>query len=65
MGAILIKSKDNSELKFVKELLRRLRIKNKELSDDDFENVLFGEIMRDRRTGKSVSKATITKKLKK
>ncbi len=65
MGAILIKTKDASELKFVKELLRRLRIKNKELSNNDFEDILLGEIMSDRRTGKSVSKATITKELKK
>ena len=65
MGAIIIKTKDASELKFVKELLRRSRIKNKELSDEDFEDILLGEIMSTRKTGKTVSKSTIIKKLKK
>lgn len=63
MGAILIKTKDESEFKFIKEMLKRSRIRNKELSDDDFEDIILGEIMKKERTGKTVSKSTITKKL--
>lgn len=63
MGAILIKTKDASELKFIKEMLKRSRIRNKELSDDDFEDIVLGEIIKKERTGKTVSKSTIIKKL--
>jgi hypothetical protein len=63
MGAILIKTNDASELRFIKEMLKRVRIKNKELKDDEYEDFLFGIMMKSNKTGKTVLKETITKKL--
>ncbi len=63
MGAILIETKDASELKFIKEILKRTKIKNKELNKEDYEDLLLGVTMITEKTGKKVSKETILKKL--
>ena len=65
MGAILIQTKDASELKFIKEILRRTKIKNKELNKEDYEDLLLGVAMITEKTGEKVSKETIMDKLSK
>lgn len=63
MKAILIEAKDEEELAFIREVLKRTRIKSKELSRDDYEDLLLGLKMAVEKTGKKVSKDTIMKKL--
>ncbi len=63
MAAILIEAKDANELKFIREILKRTRIKNKELSNEDYEDFLLGLKMSTEKTGKKVSRSTIMKKL--
>lgn len=64
MGAILIKTKDVKELNFIREILKRTRIKNKELNEEDYEDFLLGLMMTTEKTGKKVSRETIMKKLR-
>lgn len=64
MGAIIIETKDLSELQFIKEILKRTRIKNKELNKEEYEDFLLGSLMKKEKTGKIVTKSTIIKKLK-
>lgn len=64
METILIQPKDASELKFILEMLERAKIKNKRISTDTKEDFLLGELMKTERTGKTVSRSTIMKKLK-
>ncbi|MBW7867206.1 MAG: hypothetical protein H3C31_02645 [Brumimicrobium sp.] len=63
MGAIIIETKSAEELKFVREMLKRTRIKNKELSKEDYEDFLLGLNMSIEKTGKKVSRTAIMKKL--
>ena len=63
MGAILIETKDADELKFIKEILKRTRIKNKELNKEEYEDLLLGVTMITEKTGEKVSTASIKKQL--
>lgn len=65
MGAILIKTKDAAELNFIKEILKRTKIKSKELNKEDYEDFLLGIKMVTEKTGKKVSSETIKRKLSK
>ena len=63
MAAISIEPKDANELDFIRVILKRTRIKNKELNDEDYEDFLLGLKMSVEKTGEKVSKASIMKKL--
>jgi hypothetical protein len=64
MGVLLINTANSKELKLVRELLDRMKIKNMEISRDDNEDFLFGEIIKKEKTGELVTRNTIMKKLK-
>lgn len=65
MDAIIIETKDASELKFIKTFLERTKIKSKILKKEEYEDFLLGSLMSTTKTGKTVSKSTIINKLKK
>ena len=64
MGVLLINTANSKELKLVRELLDRMKIKNMEISRDDNEDFLFGEMIKKEKTGELVTRNTIMKKLK-
>ena len=63
MGAVVIKS-DNKSLKLIVELAKRLGGNVIKLSDEELEDFTFSEMMKEAKTGKTVSRDTIMKKLK-
>ena len=63
MGAIVIKS-DKKSLKLIIELVKRLGGDVVQLSDEELEDFTFGEMMKEAKTDKTVSRDTIMKKLK-
>ena len=63
MGAVVIKS-DAKSLKLIIELVKRLGGDVVKLSDEQLEDFTFGEMLKEAKTGKTVSRETIMKKLK-
>ena len=63
MGAIIIKS-DNKNLKLIIELAKRLGSDVVKLDDSQLEDFSFGEMMKEAKTGKTVSRESIMDKLK-
>lgn len=63
MATILVQPKNESELKFLLDIFKRTNIKNKKISTDTKEDFLLGELMKNEKTGKNVSRNTILKKL--
>ena len=63
MGAVVIKS-DAKSLKLIVELVKRLGGDVVKLNDEQLEDFTFGEMVKEAKTGKTVSRETIMKKLK-
>ncbi len=63
MGAIVVKS-DAKSLKLITELVNRLGGDVVKLDDKQLEDFTFGEMIKEAKTGKTVSRETIMKKLK-
>lgn len=65
MTTILINTKEKSSAKFILELIERLGEKAITISPENQEDVLLGAIMDNEKTGETVSRAAIFKKLRK
>lgn len=63
MSAILIKA-DRKSNKILSELAKKLGGEVIDMNDNQFEDLMLGTIMNSVKTGKTVSKSTIIKKLK-
>jgi hypothetical protein len=63
MSAILIKT-DKKSSKILSELAKKLGGNVLDVKDDQFEDFMIGTLMDKVKTGKTVSKSTILKKLK-
>lgn len=63
MGAIIIKS-DAKSLKLIMEIAKRMGSQVAKLDDDQLEDFTFGEMLKEAKTGKLVSRETILQKLK-
>lgn len=63
MSAILIKA-DRKSNKILSELAKKLGGEVIDMNDNQFEDLMLGTIMDRVKTGKTVSKSTIIKKLK-
>ena len=63
MGAIIIKA-DNQSNKILSELAKKLGGNVMNLKDEQFEDFMFGSIMESVKTGDTVSRVSIMKKLK-
>jgi hypothetical protein len=65
MKTIIIEPKSTKELAFITEMLKRLGIKNKILTEEDREDLGLINAMEEGRKTKFVSRERIMKKLKK
>ena len=63
MGAIVIKADARSK-KLIQELAEKLGADVSSMNAEQYEDFLLGNLMETEKTGKTVSKATILKKLK-
>jgi hypothetical protein len=63
MGAIIIKA-DNKSSKILKELAERLGASVTKVNDEQYEDFMLGTSMDSAKTGKTVSREVILKKLK-
>lgn len=63
MGAIVVKS-DAKNLKLIMELVNRLGGDVVTLNDEQLEDFTFGEMLKEAKTGKKVTRETIMRKLK-
>ncbi|MBL7837982.1 MAG: hypothetical protein JNM67_10730 [Bacteroidetes bacterium] len=63
MSTILIKA-DRKSNKILTELAKKLGGNVIDLNDEQFEDLMLGTLMENIKTGKTVSKSVITKKLK-
>lgn len=63
MGAIVIKS-DSKSLKLIMEIAKRMGGQVAKLDDEQLEDFTFGEMLKEAKTGKSVSRKTIMQKLR-
>ncbi len=62
MGAIIIKA-DNQSSKILKELAERLGARVTNVKDEQYEDFILGNLMDSVKTGKTVSREEIFKKL--
>jgi len=63
MSTILIKS-DKESSKLLAELAKKLGGKVVDMKDEQFEDLMLGTLMDKIKTGKTISKASVIKKLK-
>ena len=63
MGAIIIKA-DNKSNKLLSDLARKLGGNVFNLSEDQYEDLLLGQLMDSQKTGDLISRESILKKLK-
>ena len=63
MGAIIIKA-DNQSSKILKELAERLGASVTNVKEEQYEDFILGTLMDSEKTGKTVSREVIFKKLK-
>jgi len=63
MGAIIIKA-DNRSSKILKELAERLGASVTNVKEEQYEDFMLGTLMDSEKTGKTVSREVIFKKLK-
>ena len=61
MGAIVIKAKPQSR-KLLRELAEKLGARVTEINEQQYEDLLLGELMDAEKTGRKVSRASIFKK---
>ena len=64
MSSIVVNPKSQQELKFLSELLKKLGVDSKVLSDEDVEDLGLAVLMKDVDRSDSVSEDDIMKKLK-
>jgi hypothetical protein len=65
MDALLIKPKNKTELQFVSEFLKRMRIEAKALSDDEKEDLGLVKLMKQVDRTEKISKEKVIAKLQK
>jgi hypothetical protein len=63
MAALLVETKDKSELKLVTDLLKKMRVRSKLISDSEKEDLMLGALIHRADPTKTVSKERIFKKL--
>lgn len=63
MGAIVVKS-DAKSLKLIMEIAKRMGGEVAKLDNEQLEDFTFGEMMKEAKTGKTVSRESIMQKLK-
>ena len=63
MGAIIIKS-DSKSLKLISEIAKRMGSEVAKLDNEELEDFTFGEMLKEAKTGKTVSPDMIMQKLK-
>lgn len=64
METIIINTRKSGNAKFILELVEKLGESGKILNKQEQEDFLLGNLMQTEKTGKTVSRATIFKKLK-
>ena len=64
MGAIVIQSQSKENLKLLKELASKLGENAISIDAEQLEDIAFGMLMKKEKTGKTVSRETIMKKLR-
>mgnify|MGYP001096230877 CR=1 FL=1 len=64
MTALIINNKGKKNISLLTDLAKELGYEVKILTDEQFEDLALGTLMKKEKTGKSVSKKTILKKLK-
>jgi len=64
MDAILLKPKDSKELKLITDLVAKMNVPAKIISEDDLEDMGLSLLMKEADRSKTVSRETILKKLK-
>jgi hypothetical protein len=64
MKAVLINPKDNNELKFVTDLLKKLGIKATEITKEDMEDLAMSRLLKKADKSKKATKAEVMKKLR-
>jgi hypothetical protein len=64
MSSIVISPKDPNEFKFLKNLLEKLGVKSKVLSDEDIEDLGMSVLMKDADRSDRVSESEVINKLK-
>ena len=64
MKSLIISPKTKTELKFIEELLNKLGITSKMLTEEEIEDAGLSLMMKDVDRTKKVSKASVMKKLK-
>ncbi len=65
MASIIIQSDDSDNLELISKLAQKLGIHVSDVSDEQSEDLALGNIMKLSKTGKSVSRDSIMKKLRK
>ena len=65
MKAIVIKPKNNDELKFISSLLKKLGIDSSGISEEELEDIGMSKLMRKVDKSQKVSRSVIMKKLAK
>lgn len=63
MKAVVINPRNNSELKFVTELLNKLGIKSAAISPDDLEDLAMSKILKKVDKSRKVTRSEVMKKL--
>jgi hypothetical protein len=63
MKAVVINPKNNSELKFVTELLNKLGIKSAAISQEDLEDLAMSKILKKVDKSKKATRSEVMKKL--
>lgn len=63
MDALIIKSKNRSDLKLLKELVKKMGLESKTLSQEDIEDLGLAMLMRQADRSKTVSRESVMKKL--
>ena len=64
MKALVVKSKDESEMKFISDLLKKLRITTIEIDVEEIEDLGLSMLMKEADRNKKVSREVVMKKLK-
>lgn len=63
MDALIIKSKSRSDLKLLKELVKKMGLESKSLSEEEIEDLGLTILMKQADRSKSVSRETVMRKL--
>jgi hypothetical protein len=65
MASIIIQSDNSDNVELIAKLAKKLGIQVSSVTDEQSEDISLGKIMTNSRTGKSVSRDSIMKKLRK